>query len=214
MKLFAAVALAIVAATPAFANTPYSRGICLFSYGSEVQLNGPCEYTLDKDGSLYVSDVPASKGNLFAYVNLNGDGTADASWNGGGGASHAHDPLGTMTRKGGCWGNDLNVVCVWKVGTRPSDAEVERIVHSVSHTQEELFALEKAAVTVCPDPIADGLTPAQVKSCVDREVIEGQLEGRGWCYHGADYKNRHWDHTGRDVCLKIHRSEEESTFKH
>ena len=94
MKLFAAAtALAFVAATPAFANSPYSRGECLLSYGSEVQLNGPSEYTLDKDGSLYASDIPASKGNIFAYVNLNGDGTADASWNGGGGASHAHDPL-------------------------------------------------------------------------------------------------------------------------
>ena len=152
--------MAFVAATPAFANSPYSRGECLLSYGSEVRLNGPSEYTLDKDGSLYASDIPASKGNIFAYVNLNGDGTADASWNGGGGASHAHDPLGTMTREGGCWGNNLNVVCVWKAGTRPSEAEVEKIIRSVSHAQEELFDLEKAVVAVCPNPIAEGLTPA------------------------------------------------------
>jgi hypothetical protein len=123
MKLFAAPALALVAATPAFANTPYSRGVCLLSYGSEVQLNGPCEYTLDKDGSLYVSDVPASKGNLFAYVNLNGDGTADASWNGGGG-SHAQGRVSEM-------GDQLASGTIALCRSRPGVASLRLLSHAL-----------------------------------------------------------------------------------
>ena len=48
----------------------------------------------------------------FATVQLNKDaGTAAGFWNGKEAESHAHDDLGTLTRKGACWSNSRAAVC-------------------------------------------------------------------------------------------------------
>jgi hypothetical protein len=94
------------------------KGECVLQVKGASYLDGPCDIIMEKDGSFQVTTV---KGRLyFAYVNLEGDGTANGSWNGTiPGATHAHDNLGTLTRQGGCWTNDQARICAWKPGTRP-----------------------------------------------------------------------------------------------
>jgi hypothetical protein len=103
------------AAPVSYAPPHYEHGTCYLSVAGRVVLDGACHYSIDHDGSLYVGSPGDA---VFSYVNLNGDGTANASWNNG--ASHAHDDLGTVTRKGGCWSNAAAKICAWKPGTQPT----------------------------------------------------------------------------------------------
>ncbi len=41
-------------------------------------------------------------------------GTGDGWWNGVDADSHAHDPLGKLTRQGACWVNARAKVCAMK----------------------------------------------------------------------------------------------------
>ena len=65
----------------------------------------------DKDGSFQLT---APGGEFFVYVNMDAPGLAKGYWNGWGRGSHAHDPLGTLTRDKAdpaCWANDNARVC-------------------------------------------------------------------------------------------------------
>ena len=66
---------------------------------------------LNKDGSFQLT---APGGEFFVYVNMDAPGVAQGYWNGWGRGSHAHDPLGTLTRDKAdpaCWANDTARVC-------------------------------------------------------------------------------------------------------
>lgn len=100
MRMFAAasaLALAGFLSTSALgASRPAS---CTLVVKGKTYINGPCEFDADKDGSFRISAK-----DYFAYVNVTGK-TAEASWNADPKATHAHAPLGVLTRKGACWEN-------------------------------------------------------------------------------------------------------------
>lgn len=78
---------------------------CTLIVKGKTYINGPCEFDADKDGSFRISGK-----EYFAYVNVTGK-TAEASWNADPKATHAHAPLGTLTRKGACWENADAKIC-------------------------------------------------------------------------------------------------------
>ena len=106
MRMFAAasaLALAGFLSTGAFgASRPAS---CTLVVKGKTYINGPCEFDADKDGSFRISAK-----DYFAYVNVTGK-TAEASWNADPKATHAHAPLGVLTRKGACWENADARIC-------------------------------------------------------------------------------------------------------
>jgi hypothetical protein len=86
---------------------------CTLTVAGKRVISGPCEFRDLHDG-----DFTITKGLWFAYVLINTDNpsTAHAYWNDDDGApvSHAHSPLGTLTRRSGsqdCWSNDQATVC-------------------------------------------------------------------------------------------------------
>jgi len=106
-------------ALPAAAEA--SPGSCFLGVDGHVYLDGPCNIDSYKDGSFSIGAGEKMRSRYFAYVNIDPDTKkADASWNGVAGENHAHDPLGTLTRTGGCWNNARAKVCAWKPGSRPA----------------------------------------------------------------------------------------------
>lgn len=114
------VVLTIVSMTlPAAAEA--AGGSCFLGVNGHAYLDGTCDIDLAKDGSFSIFARAPNRSRYFAYVNIDpATRKADASWNGVAGESHAHDPLGTVTHKGGCWINAHTKVCAWKPGTRPA----------------------------------------------------------------------------------------------
>jgi hypothetical protein len=93
------------------------RADCVLAVDGTRYIDGPCGFTpIDTDGSFIVTSKRNS--SLFAYVNMNGDGSAQGSWTGPGGASHAHEDLGQLSHNGGCWSNATAKVCAWRPGEK------------------------------------------------------------------------------------------------
>ena len=91
------------------------------SAGSRTYLDGPCNIDLSPDGSFSIGTGDRSRSRYFAAVNIDPtEGKALAYWNGTEGANHAHDELGAVIRRGGCWVNSRAKVCAWKPGKRPA----------------------------------------------------------------------------------------------
>lgn len=98
-----AAALASLLASPALAaQKPAS---CTLVVKGKTYIEGACQFEADPDGSFRIFGK-----DYFAYVNVTGK-TAEATWNGAAKASHAHEPLGALTRKGACWENATAKVC-------------------------------------------------------------------------------------------------------
>jgi hypothetical protein len=93
------------------------KGECVLQVKGKSYLNGPCDITIDANGSFQVS---TRTGRLyFAHVLVESDGSATASWNGTiPGATHAHTDLGALTKQDGCWVNDQAKICAWPPGKR------------------------------------------------------------------------------------------------
>lgn len=97
-----------------FAVTAFAAaGKCILRVDGKTYLNGACDISLIGGGSFIVSTMPNINPSYFAYVNLDSTtpGSATGSWNGKEAESHAHDTLGTLTRKGACWSNARATVC-------------------------------------------------------------------------------------------------------
>ena len=109
MKLVFAIAgglaLAGFAIAPALAaQRPAS---CTLIVKGKTYIEGECQFEADPDGSFRVTGK-----DYFAYVNMiPGTKTAEASWNADPKATHAHAPLGVLTRKGACWENATTKIC-------------------------------------------------------------------------------------------------------
>ena len=100
-------ALLAVLSTPAVAF----KGKCLLEVNNTPYVLGPCDVEINKDGPTIVT---GPRGKYFAYVFPDGD-KAEASWNGLlKGATHAHSPLGTLTKSGACWINETAKICAWR----------------------------------------------------------------------------------------------------
>lgn len=98
-------ALFLILALPSFALA--KPAICKLTIDGRTYIKGACEFTsLGADGSFLIQ-----KGDYFAQVNVDGRGTGEAWWNEEPGASHAHTPLGRLTRNDACWVNRRVIVC-------------------------------------------------------------------------------------------------------
>ncbi|WFT81302.1 MULTISPECIES: hypothetical protein [unclassified Methylobacterium] len=115
----------LVAASPAGATctlrsegkclSESGQGRCLIEVGGKRYLDGRCNIESDADGNFSVGTGDRRSSKFFAYVNKNEDGTAEGSWNGARGGSHAHDSLGTLKPQGSaCWANATAKVCAWR----------------------------------------------------------------------------------------------------
>ncbi len=94
------------------ATVSAAPGKCLLQVDGHTYLNGPCEIDMQGGGDFMVSTPRTVRPMYFATVQLNKDaGTAAGFWNGKEAESHAHDDLGTLTRKGACWSNSRAAVC-------------------------------------------------------------------------------------------------------
>jgi hypothetical protein len=96
-------------ASPALA----APGRCVLRVEGHTYLNGPCNIDLEPGGDFEISPLREVNPYYFAYVTLTGSplGTAMGSWNGKDAENHAHDDLGTLTRKGACWSNARAEIC-------------------------------------------------------------------------------------------------------
>jgi hypothetical protein len=87
-------------------------GRCLLKVDGTIYLNGKCAINIDMNHGVETGDFSIGtdgKSEYFAYVNDHG---RSATWNAG--ASHAHAPLGTLSKKGACWTNSHAKVCAWR----------------------------------------------------------------------------------------------------
>jgi len=81
---------------------------CILEVEGKAYINGLCDVSIiDEEGSFILTEK--SRRPYFAYIIIDSDdkSTADGTWNGVRGASHAHAPLGsrTMQFRDGCWSN-------------------------------------------------------------------------------------------------------------
>jgi hypothetical protein len=96
---------------------------CTLAVKGKTFINGRCNVEDMGEGSFAVGvlrddQAIPRKGFYFAYVDVNGD-TAEAKWNEDRSEMHANAPLGTLTRKGACWVNDIAKICVRQRAGRP-----------------------------------------------------------------------------------------------
>lgn len=103
--------LALVWAPGAFARP----GKCLLKVDGRIYLNAICNIELSADGSFSIGTGEYARSKYFAAVTVEpGTGRATGVWNGAAAESHAHDDLGTLTRRGACWRNERATVCAWR----------------------------------------------------------------------------------------------------
>lgn len=86
-------------------------GRCLLEIDGKKYISGACRIEMQNGGSFQIYDL--KKHGYFAYVDVSGS-TAEGYWNEDPRATHAHSPLGTLTRDGACWLNDHAKICAWR----------------------------------------------------------------------------------------------------
>ncbi|MBX3598410.1 MAG: hypothetical protein KF874_12645 [Rhizobiaceae bacterium] len=87
------------------------RAECLLFIDGRDVIRGTCMFSpIGRDGSFQIMSL---NGSSFAQVQVERPGVAQGYWNGGAYQGHAHDNLGTLTRKEACWSNDSASVCAW-----------------------------------------------------------------------------------------------------
>ena len=100
------------ATTPTATATAHA-GNCVIEADGRVWLDGPCEHAVNGPGSIILNSGADETGD-YAYLDRVSETQATGSWSGGGGAAHAHSPLGDLTREGDsdCWASDIGRVCL------------------------------------------------------------------------------------------------------
>jgi hypothetical protein len=104
MRVLITVATSLVALGISGASAEQIRS-CELTVDGRAFIDGPCDF----DG-IGAGDFIITRGDYFAYVFVSYD-PPTGSWNGRGGSTHAHDPLGELVRDGACWVNDNARVC-------------------------------------------------------------------------------------------------------
>ena len=112
--LFVGIAASAPAAAQPGAETNLRSGRCSLVVNGRSRISGRCLYSVERNGSFYIREAGRRRDNFyFAYVNIDGR-TAEGSWNGTRGSTHAHDSLGRLRRNGACWVNRRARVCLWQ----------------------------------------------------------------------------------------------------
>ena len=96
-------------------------GDCSLTVGGRVILNikRTCRIDMDDDGGFSINTREGNERDKrpfhFAYLSVNGDGTASVSWNAEIHSLHADNPLGDdFRRKGGCWVGRRATICAFR----------------------------------------------------------------------------------------------------
>jgi hypothetical protein len=86
---------------------------CRFEVDGKTLLDGRCQVYPMGDGGYTLNTWSAGKPaqSHFAVITTRADGKADATWNADPDDDRAGDPLGTVTRKDGCWVNARTRIC-------------------------------------------------------------------------------------------------------
>src|SRR5262245_22587010 len=114
--------LSVISASIAGSSSAHAfQGECMLEVDGVSYLNGSCNIELERDGSFSIGTGDLASSEYFAYVFLSAEAPdiGEGMWNGEEATSHAHEPLGNLARRGGCWVNDRAKVCAWRKGTRP-----------------------------------------------------------------------------------------------
>ncbi|WP_425228545.1 hypothetical protein [Sphingomonas sp.] len=88
-------------------------GTCRLTVGGKRYIDGQCSYLRRANGGFIVEGPHTSYEDGFAAALSLRDQITTAFWNG---PNHDPDgdlPLGTMTRRGACWSNTDNELCLW-----------------------------------------------------------------------------------------------------
>lgn len=101
-----AVGLAALVAAPLQARP----ADCLLAVGGQTYIAGSCDI-IPLDDELGSFQIISTDLSYFAYLYVEGADAASAFWNETAGASHAHTPLGALTRDGACWVNAAARIC-------------------------------------------------------------------------------------------------------
>jgi hypothetical protein len=108
-----AAVVAICGLLGSAATAEQRQALCKLVVNGKTYINGRCGFeVIDSDGSFIITGKVH-----FAYVLVKGD-AADASWNEDPKATHAHWPLGTLTRRGACWENAAAEICARNFGSQ------------------------------------------------------------------------------------------------
>jgi hypothetical protein len=99
-----------------WASDGFARsGKCLLKVDGRTYLDAICNIERSEDGSFSIGTGERSRSKYFAAVTVEpGAGRATGVWNGVTAESHAHEDLGTLTRRGACWSNARATVCAWR----------------------------------------------------------------------------------------------------
>lgn len=83
---------------------------CQLVVGGQAYIDGPCDFRSLDDGAGSFQITSADQ-RYFAFLYVEGADAGSAYWNETVGASHAHTPLGALTRDGACWVNEVTRIC-------------------------------------------------------------------------------------------------------
>ena len=100
------------APTAAQRGDGFRTGRCSLMVDGRSYMSGTCSYRWLGGGGFQMSKRVRG-GSYFVYLNPDGHGGAEATWNGSPDGTRAHDPLGQLRRQGACWVNDHARVCLW-----------------------------------------------------------------------------------------------------
>ena len=89
-------------------------GKCLLQINDKKYIDGRCPIIVENDGGFSIGASESEPVSYFAIVTVTGKDIGDGYWNEEQGASHAHTPLGKLSRNGACWSNKTARVCAWK----------------------------------------------------------------------------------------------------
>ena len=111
---------------PAYSqDNPSFIGKCLLEIDKRKYIDGKCDITMEKDGGFAISASESKAVSYFAVVSIISKDTGEGYWNEEEGATHAHTPLGNLTRHGACWENKNAKVCAYKLGNDASSLPAE-----------------------------------------------------------------------------------------
>ncbi|WP_429807505.1 hypothetical protein [Ensifer sp. B1-9] len=86
---------------------------CLLQIKGVKYITGRCDFRPTGEG-----DFVLQGRDYFTYVFVStqdAPNMAEAHWNGRPSSTHAHSPLGKLTRDGACWVSETAKICAWKL---------------------------------------------------------------------------------------------------
>ena len=118
MRLLALAATALTLGLAGAAQAHPAK--CLVEIRRQQPLiSGPCTATFEDDGGFTLTGTGRNGAEINVSISAEGDGTGTGLLNIEAGNNHSYDDLGSLRRRGPCWGNPNVVVCAARAEPRP-----------------------------------------------------------------------------------------------